>query len=111
MHSQNECSPLPGRFTHLEERAERRSIQRCQCLRSCRTAGIIDDLFAIAGDSRPPENVEELTQAFDGLGLEEDIEEKEEDKADEDEEVAERNGRAAKSVRNQSTETVMRLPR
>jgi hypothetical protein len=52
-----------------------------------------------------------LTQAFDGLGLEEDIEEKEEDKADEDEEVAERNGGAAKSVRNQSTETVMRLPR
>lgn len=72
---------------------------------------IIDDLFAIAGDSRPPESVEELTQAFDGLGLEEDIEEKEEDKADEDEEVAERNGRAAKSVRNQSTETVMRLSR
>jgi len=75
------CSPRRSRLN-----AE--SIQVCQCLRSWHSTGIIDDLFATAGDSKlldTGEDVQELTQVFGDFGLKEDIEEDE----DEDEEDSE----------------------
>ena len=67
------CSPRRNRLN-----AE--SIQACQCLRSWHNAGVIEDLFADVDDGDPPdagEDVEELAQAFGGLGLEEDFEDEE----------------------------------
>lgn len=57
------CSPRRNKLN-----AE--SIYVCQCLRSRHCAGIIDDLFATVGDSKPPDTGEdgkELAQAFEGL--------------------------------------------
>jgi hAT family C-terminal dimerisation region len=69
------CSPQRNKLN-----AE--SIQVCQCLRSWHSAGVIDDLFANVSDGKPPdagEDAEELAEAFEGFGIEEDIEDEEEE--------------------------------